>query len=52
MSFTVVVVVPVVVTDVPPRFWRDARAFCCSRPESGGVRTLSHLTLRRSFHAV
>ena len=33
---TVFVVVPVVVVNAgPPRFWRDARAFCCSGKESG-----------------
>ena len=30
-----VVVVVVVVIDGPPRFWRGARAFCCSGPEGG-----------------
>ena len=25
----------VVVIGGPPRFWRDARAFCCSGPEDG-----------------
>ena len=32
---SVIVVVPVLVFDGPPRFGRDARAFCCSGPESG-----------------
>ena len=31
----VIVVVPVVGIDGPPRFWRDARAFRCSGPEDG-----------------
>ena len=30
-----IVVVPVVVIDKPPRFWRDACAFCGSGPEGG-----------------
>ena len=50
---TVVVVVPsVVAIDGPPRFGRDARAFCCSGPESGDCAPPSHLTLRRISHAV
>ena len=46
------VVVIVAVLDGPPRFWRDARAFLLSWTRRRGLRTLSHLTLRRSFHAV
>ena len=49
---TVIVVVPVVVIDGPPRFGRDARAFLLFRTRRRGVRTLSHLPLRRSCHAV
>ena len=34
--FSVIVIVPVVVViGRPPRFWRDARAFCRSGPEGG-----------------
>ena len=32
---TVIFVVPVVVIDGPPWFWRDARAFCCCGPKAG-----------------
>ena len=32
---TVIVLAFVVVIHGPPRFGRDARAFCCSEPEGG-----------------